>query len=844
MVISPDTTIDLYSGVDIGTEQQLAFSSRLKQTAYFTSKRLKRQYPCTVVKNKIGQIKVAIKPRSQATAQDLTGEDLTTCNYLSFINPSFDNKVIYCHIIDYEYLNNETAILYYTIDYWQTWMFDVTFHDMYIDREHVSQDEWNKLEINPYRADVPQMVTAEPLPTPKEYEKPFYDISWGEGDNFELRDGSGMLTRDNTTADWSRMIKGSWAYWNVMLILAPTDWRNFAASLADYEEHEYDGGVFNYGDYCKVPSTDPDAVNGYMFYQCTSQTGTSGPFDPTKWVAINSMIAQPTGGSDHVTVPASDFGVSKSNELWLNTDPNSGHTFYPGDPEGSPVAWYFERKICVTYESSQVEREYYNILAKYNVKYSEAGDTRLIDGRYTWSAKPKGCHVLFIETAECWKELASFLNRYNAISQIVGIFGMPAKVVNMSTLKASASAGYLGGLASDDIYNVPTSYRKTGNAFDGHSGKQKVVRNHKLYTSPFSYIRIVAPSGSTKEYSYENFNSVVNTSPTFCSFRILCDAAGDSPKIYLVPYGYNSSYHLSDSVVSALNNLGELGSNIGDKMATAMAYNLDEAMCIEGFPELSFNTDGYITFLASQYAGARSGLSLETANAINAGELATNGPLTAINAIADVAGSAMGAVIGSAGKVGGGSGGGNFWSTPMGAGGGALASSMGNIINTGYSRANLQSTKELISESGQWMNGTLIPNDDAYINRFAPAKPAYANNAYTGGTGGVIHYLRGFAPFDLVAINVQLRDDILDYYDKWFDMYGYTSGRCGMPHVIDFVRGETANTKVPHWVTLNGHPTTYIKTSDAKVEHAMLPVAQNIAAMFNAGVRMMKGDLT
>ena len=91
-------------------------------------------------------------------------------------------------------------------------------------------------------------------------------------------------------------------------------------------------------------------------------------------------------------------------------------------------------------------------------------------------------------------------------------------------------------------------------------------------------------------------------------------------------------------------------------------------------------------------------------------------------------------------------------------------------------------------------------------------------------------------------MRVSINPAILAQYDTYFSNYGYASGRCGIPRVINYSRGLTDDDKVPHWQTLNGKPTTYIKTVDCKVIHSMLPVAQFIKGMFDTGIRMIQGD--
>lgn len=164
MRILPSSTIKVYSNIEIDGGEQLAFSSREKQLAYFNS-HLEATIPnCTMIK-KTGAIRL-----------NVPGSAIKICNYLSFTNPNFDDKEFYCRITDYDYTNNECVEVTYYIDYWQTWMFDVRMEDSYIEREHLSQSDFTKANSNPYDPSILEFQTDEPLPVGQEVEKRNYVI--------------------------------------------------------------------------------------------------------------------------------------------------------------------------------------------------------------------------------------------------------------------------------------------------------------------------------------------------------------------------------------------------------------------------------------------------------------------------------------------------------------------------------------------------------------------------------------------------------------------------------------------------------------------------------------------
>lgn len=92
-------------------------------------------------------------------------------NYLRYKNANYNNKYFYCFIDKIEYLTKNTTLIYITTDVWQTWQFDLTYYDSFIERSHVSKsDDSYKLWTNP-----------EPIQFPAEYEKQtnMFSIDWG-----------------------------------------------------------------------------------------------------------------------------------------------------------------------------------------------------------------------------------------------------------------------------------------------------------------------------------------------------------------------------------------------------------------------------------------------------------------------------------------------------------------------------------------------------------------------------------------------------------------------------------------------------------------------------------------
>ena len=151
--IPPNGTIKLYNNIDIGNGRQPIFSSRANQIAY---------YNAHLAKTIDGMSYMRMGDRIKIEA---TVDEMTNVNFMSFINRmGGTEREIYCYIDpNWEYINNNTIAISYSIASFQTMMFDVTFKPGVIDREHLSASEWAEATANPYRMGIQSLLTEEPL---------------------------------------------------------------------------------------------------------------------------------------------------------------------------------------------------------------------------------------------------------------------------------------------------------------------------------------------------------------------------------------------------------------------------------------------------------------------------------------------------------------------------------------------------------------------------------------------------------------------------------------------------------------------------------------------------------
>ena len=85
---------------------------------------------------------------------------------------------------------------------------------------------------------------------------------------------------------------------------------------------------------------------------------------------------------------------------------------------------------------------------------------------------------------------------------------------------------------------------------------------------------------------------------------------------------------------------------------------------------------------------------------------------------------------------------------------------------------------------------------------------------------------------------VTIKDEYVERFEHYFDIYGYASGRVGTPHVVEYTHGGEG----PEWQTVDGLDVSYIQTNNFKVSGVMKPAADYIAALFDKGCRFIKGD--
>ena len=155
MYVTPQTKLKVYRNIPWNNDYKhtLWFANATAQATFFASKVAYSFVNFTYVRQ-TGVIRVP-----------MLADNLYNCNYISFQNESYGNKVFYAFITKVEYVNNETSHIYFEIDHIQSWLFDFTLEQCFVEREHVSDDTVGLhtvdegLEVGEYLIDKQETLT-------------------------------------------------------------------------------------------------------------------------------------------------------------------------------------------------------------------------------------------------------------------------------------------------------------------------------------------------------------------------------------------------------------------------------------------------------------------------------------------------------------------------------------------------------------------------------------------------------------------------------------------------------------------------------------------------------------
>lgn len=148
MAFTALTAVRLLHGVPLfpDNKNQLTFANAVAQMNFFAGKTVKQ----------FNNLNYQRKDRRVAVPENV--ENLMDINYVMFQNADYGNKWYYGFVTNVEYMNSNSAWVYFDIDAYQTFQFDIQLLTSFVEREHVADDTVGKhtlpegLETGPYIA--------------------------------------------------------------------------------------------------------------------------------------------------------------------------------------------------------------------------------------------------------------------------------------------------------------------------------------------------------------------------------------------------------------------------------------------------------------------------------------------------------------------------------------------------------------------------------------------------------------------------------------------------------------------------------------------------------------------
>lgn len=128
------TNIRIISGVPFQKDYKHTrwFDSLSQQTSYFLSKNVVHSVSDSAYQKVEG--KFVIRANKHI-------DQLWNANYIMFQNADYNNKWFYAFVDRLEFINNGLTLVHFTIDVFQTWMFNIDFKPSFVAREH--RPLWN-----------------------------------------------------------------------------------------------------------------------------------------------------------------------------------------------------------------------------------------------------------------------------------------------------------------------------------------------------------------------------------------------------------------------------------------------------------------------------------------------------------------------------------------------------------------------------------------------------------------------------------------------------------------------------------------------------------------------------
>ena len=463
-----------------------------------------------------------------------------------------------------------------------------------------------------------------------------------------------------------------------------------------------------------------------------------------------------------------------------------------------------------------------------SVKASEYGYYVTPEGRLVTGVRyESNSHLTTLLTSKCYiiaipgnmssafVELLNKLTLWQVVNNILAIYSIPTSMVASSVRSSSGDS-----VIFQTEWSVPNGVSAPLVTVEGMTGKRRL--NPKLGTFPFSYARLISPSGDIKELQFEHF---ARTSPTDYGKLVTSMDVFNAPTLQISPKNYRQ----------------------GDLSVSRNGANAIECIRYSQFPTIPYMIDSWLYQTGANALSLISNMTVDTHMEMEQSVIAAQANLVGAAENVIKKGISIGTSVASLGSIK--SDGGSFDTS------GVKGFSPFGVAGSLYAGAAAQTQMDRVANQANMYDSArdmLLGNTNnvAYAN-FAQTKPAYAANKYTPSSGvGSINFIRdGFV--DILYQHVHLDDDVLIAYDEWFRRFGYSSKRVGVPHVFAYMHqsDKTTDADLPSWneysegagagsiANYRGYRCTYIQTANCHVHGVPREVGRLIEEMFDRGVQ-------
>lgn len=799
--IWPSGEIKLYNipQSDILNGKAVAFSSADEREQWFDAYRLATESPVTVVKKKKNPIRVGVNIATVAQA-----------NYMSFKNPDFDNKLYYCIIRDYDYVNNNVTEISYVIDWWYTDMFNITFEDCYMEREGLSVKEQYYLNDNPYNVDYcEKMRTDEPLVVTKELEQAVYELGRLGDNNTGNGWVRGVRTISNNVIGDGGEIVSEFEYQNYYGGGSAPGTNPYPRSLAQLYGFSVNANadtlplipcvMFTPVDFDYL---DGDSIGETRVGKSSTGASTDWLRDPTvqDWETYNAGVG--------TMKPSARFKnllnqIRQKSPYYLIEFPRDYAYTGANSPTGTSTTKIY-------YNFSGVNQAITGIYYEGQIDDAQARYTQNLYSRpyFLIAALPYSVDYKPINPVQ---EIIDLLTEWGMSSSILSVYILPPSILRLAVTNFEEARTFQG---------TGGTYASSGNVhrFKMATAKQRKKdgfyygTSPKLLQAPYSYLSIEDGSGNNVvDYRYEDYaskNIISVTDPSYANrdyefeMQILTDCNVSGIRMTVAPKF--SKKHME------INPGGYTGTAIGH---IRDCVDLAKAISVSDFPQAPYTTDAFMGFLAGVNQQIVANSNRNNLLDLQKGMVNTGGLAYAQMMSGHIEGaikSGLGLASGAAGlgntvdvtgmKVGDATKALNRSYSEQARGLGQVANSGGglisNIIGTvkdsqifGIEQAQAQNLVNMAADStkGALMNlkGSVI------ADMYGGSSSAFAMRNYNAGTSGGIAATNQYSLGErLFFVHHRLRKEIIDVYDKFFKLNGYATGQFKKPAIATYLDSQ------------------------------------------------------